>query len=280
MSVKTATRALRRRPAPELKYYLTTVTRTQRLTPHMTRISFAGADLTEFRWDGPDQRVKLFLPLPGQRIPDVPTGADWYPCYLKMSDETRPIMRTYTLRGHHPERNEVEIDFVLHTDHSGPASTWAASARVGDYAGIYGPYADYDPVPDTDWQLICGDETALPAIGGIIEGLPTGTLARAFIEVVGPDDERGFETKGDVEVTWVHRGAEANGDNSSLARVIADAELPPGRPYAWLAAEAGVVKRMRRHLAGERGYNRADIYFAGYWRVGRSEDQRATADDE
>lgn len=280
MSVKTATRALRRRPAPELRHYLTTVVSNEPLSPHMTRITFGGADLAQFMWDGPDQRVKLFLPLPGQTVPDVPTGDDWYPRYRAMPDETRPVMRTYTVRGHNPEHNEIEIDFVLHTESSGPASAWAASARPGDRAGIFGPYADYDPIPEADWQLIAGDETALPAIGGIIEGLPVGARAHAFIEVFGPEEERDFETKGDVTITWLHRGGEAGNANSALADAIAGADLPDGRPYAWLAAEAGVVKTLRRHLVGERGYDRADIYFAGYWRHGRSEDQRAAADDE
>lgn len=280
MSVRTATRALRRRPAPPMGYFRATVARTRRLSPHVTRITFTGADLSDFIWDGPDQRVKVFLPPPGHEVPQVPTGDDWYPRYLQLPDEIRPIMRTYTICGHRPERNEVDIDFVLHTDCSGPASAWAATAEVGDHVGIYGPYADYDPVPGADWQLIVGDDTALPAITGILESLPAGTVARAFIEVFGPDEERQFDTKGTVEVTWLHRGAEATDRNSLLTDAITAANLPPGRPYVWLAAEASAVKSLRRHLVNERGYDRADIYFAGYWRYGRSEDQRVVDDDE
>ncbi|MFC4533397.1 siderophore-interacting protein [Sphaerisporangium dianthi] len=39
--------------------------------------------------------------------------------------------------------------------------------------------------------------------------------------------------------------------------------------YAWLAGEAGVVKRLRRHLVGELGVDRRTVAFMGYWRLGR-----------
>ena len=38
--------------------------------------------------------------------------------------------------------------------------------------------------------------------------------------------------------------------------------------YAWLAGEAGVVKRLRRHLVTDLGVPRNEVAFMGYWRVG------------
>lgn len=256
-------------------YHLTQVSRVENVTPHLVRITFGGESLKTFRWDGPDQRVKVFLPLPGQERPEVPLGDDWYARYREMPTDVRPTMRTYTIRGHDPATNEVQIEFVLHGD-GGPASRWASRAQVGDYLGFRGPYADYDPVPDTSWQLLIGDETALPAIGGIIESLPVGTRVHAFVEVADAAEEQTFATKGDVALTWVHRNGTHAGESTKLADAVRAARLPEAAPYVWMAAEAGAVRTIRRHLVQERGIDRQAIYFAGYWRLGRREDDPHT----
>ncbi|UVI36016.1 siderophore-interacting protein [Brevibacterium spongiae] len=41
--------------------------------------------------------------------------------------------------------------------------------------------------------------------------------------------------------------------------------------YAWIAGEAGPVKRLRRYLVQEVGVDRRQIAFMGYWRQGRAE---------
>lgn len=272
MGTRTATRPRRTRPVPSMKHFLATVTRVQRLTQHMVRITFGGPELMAFVGDGPDQRVKLFLPLAGQDEPRVPRHADWYQEYRAMSEDIRPVMRTYTIRQHHVDQAEVDIDFVLHGD-EGPATRWAGRARPGDCVGLYGPYADYEPTPESDWQLICGDQTALPAIGAIIESLPPGAHAQAYVEVAGPGEEQRFSTDGDVHITWLHRDGKAAGDRGLLDAVRA-ARWPAGQPYAWIAGESGAVKQLRRHLVSERGVDRAQVYFCGYWRHGLREDDR------
>ncbi|HHX48066.1 MAG TPA: siderophore-interacting protein, partial [Brevibacterium sp.] len=41
--------------------------------------------------------------------------------------------------------------------------------------------------------------------------------------------------------------------------------------YAWIAGEAGPVKRLRRYLVQEVGVDRKQIAFMGYWRQGKAE---------
>lgn len=41
--------------------------------------------------------------------------------------------------------------------------------------------------------------------------------------------------------------------------------------YAWLAAESGAVKALRRHLVRERGWDKSQIAFMGYWKQGVSQ---------
>ncbi|MFD4428466.1 siderophore-interacting protein [Nocardia sp. NPDC058497] len=177
-----------------MAYATLRVRRVVRLTPRMVRITLTCANPAALADAGADQYTKLFFPLPGQERPAVPPPVDdavggvmgWYQRYLAMPDEIRPPMRTYTIRAQRPALGEIDIDFALHPDHAGPASDWASTAASGDEIGLLcPPRALYSPQPDPAWQLLVGDETAIPAIGAIVESLDAGVTVRAFIEVAG-----------------------------------------------------------------------------------------------
>ncbi len=66
------------------------------------------------------------------------------------------------------------MDFAVHNP-PGPAAAWALDCLAGDRITALGPAEaenagiDFRPPPDTDWILLAGDESALPAISGILE---------------------------------------------------------------------------------------------------------------
>lgn len=255
-----------------MSYIEAKVTGVRRLTPHMSRVTFSGASLED---QAPDQYLKVFFPQPGQPEPVLPAplGGDevysWYKTYLAMPDDVRPPMRTYTVRALRPSVREVDIDFVLHGD-EGPASAWAATASEGDRVAFLGPHGLYNVPSDTNWQLLIGDETAIPAIGAIVEALPAGTRALVYIEIGDREDRQVFDTRGTVELHWVVRGS--GGIGSAVLEAVRKAELPDGTPYAWISGEANMVKLVRRHLVRERGVDKRAICFTGYWRQGVSEE--------
>ncbi|MGH2562625.1 MAG: siderophore-interacting protein, partial [Thermomicrobiales bacterium] len=220
-----------RRLERPLKTYFTQVVRTVTLTPHLRRITFGGGDLDRFLSAGPDQFITVLLPHPHQERPLIHPDFTWED-YRDMPEETRPISRNYTVRRHRPEIGELDVDFVLHGD-LGPATRWAARAKPGDHLGIWGPRMAYDPPPGVDWQLLAGDETAVPAIGAILESLPPGARARVVIEVAGPADELPFPTAAAVEVTWLHRGDFPPGESDQLLAAIRQETFPDGILYAW-----------------------------------------------
>ena len=264
---RTARRA--RRHAPMAMYHVD-VAAVRELTPAMRRITLAGPSLTAFADDGPDQRCKLFLPRPGstgRRSPAVTAGtAHW----LALPDGERPVMRTYTVRHARPEQGELDIDIVLHGD-AGPGTAWARRAAPGDRVAMFGAYAEYDPPPDTRWQLLVGDETALPAIAAACERLPAGTRATVVVEVAGPAEEQPLA--GDVAVTWVHRGRQ------HLAAALRGLHLPRTTGgYAWVGGEASSVKAARRQLLAEHGLHRDRVTFMGYWKRGGAVDPAMTTD--
>src|SRR5690606_21463669 len=148
--------------------------------------------------------------------------------------------RTYTVRDVRPEVAEVDVDMVVHGD-GGPASRWLLAARPGDRVVIVGPDArSKDNAVGADWApgtaselLLAGDETAAPAITSILESLPPGRRARAFIEVPRAGDVLDVTLPADVELTWLVRDGRPHGH-----------ELVPA-VRTWVAANAAVVNEAR-----------------------------------
>ncbi|MFI9051899.1 siderophore-interacting protein [Streptomyces sp. NPDC053427] len=272
------------------------VTDVRRITPRMVRVTFAGDGLDAFpTW--PDQQLKLLFPRPGQTAPRLPDkGADgdvmrWYEAFLAIPEDERPWMRSYTVRSYDAERHRITVDFVLHAaaeapeadTAAGPATRWAAKAQRGDTLARYGPSAIYArplPLDGADWLLLAGDETALPAIGSLVEALPEGARAVAYIEVADAAEEQFFATPADLTVRWVHRNDVAAGNGEALLSAVRDAAFPSsGEAFAWLAGEAGTVRALRRHLVNERGLATTQIDFTGYWRRKLTQDDAPTAED-
>ncbi|APU16694.1 MULTISPECIES: siderophore-interacting protein [Actinoalloteichus] len=267
------------------------VTDVQQITPRTARVTFGGDDLADLAYDEPDQQVKLYFPKPGQTVPRLPDSSAegdfyrWYQEFTAIPEDEQPWQRSYTLRAHHPDRRLVDVDFVLH-EHAGPATRWAQAARPGDALAMFGPSADFArPIPlrtavaEADFVLLAGDETALPAIGSLLESLPGGSRAVAYLEVADAAEEQRFDTLGEVAVHWLHRGEAPPGRSGLLLDAVRGAELPSGRLLAWLACEASEVRALRRHLIGERGLPRHSVEFTGHWRLARTQDDAPTEDD-
>ncbi|MFI1202849.1 siderophore-interacting protein [Streptomyces sp. NPDC020883] len=267
------------------RFFDVRVARTRRLGPSMVRITFTGERLAELASGGRDQRFKLFLPQPHQSAPVFEdTGDGWYATWRAQDPAERPVMRSYTIREQRPHLGEFDVDFALHgaddpaSAAGGPASRWALAARPGDRLTVLAPAVadnggvDFRPPPGTDWILLTGDETALPAIAGNLAWLSPGTVAKVWIEIGHEDDRRALPSFADVEVTWLVREHAGPGRGEPVLDALRAAGLPEGTPYAWIAGEAGTVKAVRRHLVRERGFDRRAVKFTGYWRRGATEE--------
>lgn len=268
-------------PEIPFRFFDLEVLRTARIGPGMVRVTFGGPDLKAFVSDGRDQRLKLFFPHAGQDAPVVPVeaGEEWFGAWMALDADVRAIMRTYTVRDARTggdEPDEVDIDFAMHGD-TGPASRWAANARPGDRLVTIGPAApdnggaDFAPQDGAQWVLVAADETALPAVEGILRWLPADLPAQVWITVEHDGDKRELPCAAPAEVRWIVRegtGATA----TAVADAITAAELPEGTPYAWIGGEAGMVRAVRRNLVRDRGFDRKTVTFTGYWRRGATDD--------
>ena len=62
--------------------------------------------------------------------------------------------------------------------------------------------------------------------------------------------------------------ARRRASESLLQKALAELALPPGEGYAWVAAEAGAAKALRRYLVDQRGLPKDRVKAAAYWKRG------------
>jgi NADPH-dependent ferric siderophore reductase len=315
---------------PAYRPYRATVARIVELSPTFRRVTFTSPEFETFGTAGLDQRIKIVLPGAdgalgdaGWDDPETLAQGTWYQRWRDLPDHERNPFRTYTVRAIRCADRELDVDFVVHGQSGGddngdghgpgaggPASAWLARASAGDELIIVGPDGrsvdyriglDWHPGDAIDY-LLAGDETAAPAICGILESLPAGARAQAFIEVPHAADAVELTTDADVQVTWLGRDAgapalqdavrawvEEHRDTIAPALSAAEQEFTDidvdkdmlwespedasGRFYAWLAGESAVIKGLRRLLVSEIGVDRRRVAFMGYWRLGKAEAQ-------
>jgi|HubBroStandDraft_1064217.scaffolds.fasta_scaffold30971_2 NADPH-dependent ferric siderophore reductase len=229
--------------SPQLRRNLV-VRATRLVTPLMRRIIFGGDGLAGMEGAPPAAWIKLF----------IPTGS---------GDQAG---RAYTVRRYDAAARELAVDFVIHGD--GPASRWAERAAPGDVVQFGGPRSGFERRPDAEWLLLAGDETALPAILGILESLPPATHALAFVEIDHTEEQQAVKTAAPVEMTWLSRDGAPAGTTNLLETATRRAPLPAGHGQFWLAGEAGVTRRIRGQLTEERGIPMSAVTAKGYWKIG------------
>ncbi|OOC53548.1 MULTISPECIES: siderophore-interacting protein [Nocardiopsis] len=249
----------------------TRVVRTERLSEHFVTVTLGGPELAGFDFLGRDQFVRLFLPREGQDRLSMPADADkrWVEQLYAMPPSRRPHVRSYSVRRLDADALEMDIEFVDHGD-AGPASAWASRAVPGDEAGMLADGVYHLPSEDADWQLLVGDESAVPALVSILEQAPEDMRALVYLEVPSAGDVRPLPDRPGVEVHWLPRTDPHAVPGRLALDTVRAAELPGGRPYCFVAGENALPTELRRTLVREHGVPKEDVSFIGYWRHGRS----------
>ena len=170
------------------------MTRREELSEHLVRVHVAGEQLRTMPWgeQGPgpraDSYIKVLIPPAGGAVDvDVADMARWRREFMAAPREEAGWMRTYTVRDATTvelagqQVPELAIDVVLHGDPEhgmGPGAAWGDSVRAGDSARLLVPSGDSawwaawdDGRAAGQDVVIAGDETALPAISAIVDGV-------------------------------------------------------------------------------------------------------------
>lgn len=214
------------------------------VAPHMRRISLKGAELEGFHY------------LPGQ---DVMVWVS--------AGEGRMLYRRYTIRHFDRETGSLDLDIFVHGK-EGPGEHWAKTVQPGDVVDVVGPRGKISLVA-APWHLFIGDETYIPATFAMLEALPAGTPAWAFLEVAGPEEERPLTVGANVQLTWIYRGNASPGDPARLVAAVEAAELPTSAGHAYIGAELQVARAVRSALEA-RGLDSHQIASKAYWGRGRA----------
>lgn len=162
------------------------------------------------------------------------------------------------------------VEVVLHPEgevDEGPGATWVRAATAGDAVAVQTGTACYHQPADALVQVIAGDETAYPAIVGIIKAARgTGRELHVFLErtEAGTLPELAAPDRG--ALTYVTR---TGAPGEALLEAVSGADLPR-MDYGWVCGEQQLAAGVRKHLVGERGLARTDVYFCAYWILGRA----------
>ena len=252
----------RQRPRPTFR--AVEVRKTARITPHVVRVTLGGPELEGYTSRGPASHIKVFFPKDGERLPVMPT---WGPNGPVMAEgRQRPTSRTYTPLQWRPDALELDVDFLVHGE--GPGSQWAERAKPGDMVVISGPGSAHQPNVETDWCILAGDESALPAISTILESLPATLPTRVYIEVANKDEVQTLNGPSQLQVEWLERGSDTESIGAVLLDTLVKAPFPEGNGSVWVGCEASVMRSIRAHLLNDRGLDRSMIHTQGYWKYG------------
>ena len=255
----TDVRRVRREPPPFRRVRVRSI---ESLSARMLRVVLGGDELDGFAIESPASSIRLLLPPPGDDEIVMPT---WTGNQFELPSGERAPIRTFTPRYFDADRRELTLDVVVH-DH-GAATEWATRAEVGDEVAISGPGRAETLDLDAPSLLLVGDETALPAIGQLLEAIPAGAAVEVHIEISVPEARFDLPAHPGATTTWhVQTDGAAPGDAMGAA-IRSVVELPEA---VWVAGEAAAVQRIRTHLFDERGRSRSDVTARGYWKLGRS----------
>lgn len=241
--------------------------RRERLTPHMVRATLGGDDVDALTVQGYDQWFRFFFRREGQESFQVPGSVDhWWPKYLLIPAAHRPQLRNYTIRSVRKDAREIDVDFVVH-ENPGPGAAWALDAPLGDWVAILDQGTIFNPsVIAGGSVLIVGDESALPGIAGTCESLAADARGDVFLEVESDDEVQELSAPDAVRMHWLTRGTARVGE--PLAAAIREWQPNEMPSYAYVCGESKLTTSIRRHLVRERGMQRKQVTFCGYWRSG------------
>ncbi|HEY1627670.1 MAG TPA: siderophore-interacting protein [Streptosporangiaceae bacterium] len=233
----------------------------ERITPRLVSVKVGGEAMSAFRIEAPTSHIKVFLPAGGQTTLVLPEYSPDGPVWPEAGE--RPSVRTYTPRRFDETSQTLEVQFVLHG--AGPASEWAERAKPGDQLAIGGPGGRFSLDQSIERWWIAGDESAIPAVGTLLDALPASAIADVHLEVAGPDDEIELPTAAKATVGW-HKRREPDAWGEELYEAATAGPDPEAK--VWVACEAAAMRRIRRYLVAERNLPARELVTRGYWRLG------------
>nr|WP_246461836.1 siderophore-interacting protein [Nocardia transvalensis] len=208
----------------------------EQLTPGFTRVVLSGSALADYTDPRPADAFKLILP----------------------GDAPEPVLRAFTVRRFDSAAQRLTMDVARHEQGS---IDWLLALRPGDTVSLSGMRPEWAVGEGVRDHVLIGDDTAVPAIAAIIESLDASDTVSVYLALSDPADIALVPSHPNLTVRRLGAVTEA-----------AEHTPPPvaaaRRAQAWIAAEAGQVRRVRAHVTDRWGIARADLLARAYWKLG------------
>ena len=244
-----------------------TVVRSERISPHVQRVTLTGADLSRFSWQGCDQWAYIVFPAPNGEIGSLPQNFN-LGAYMRMvmtrRRHERPAVRSYTLADWRPASSELDIDFELHGD-AGYGAPWAQRCQPGDQLAMYDQGILWNSGSAENF-LIVADLSAVPAALGILRDMPAAARGLALLIVPDEQDVQEVRAPAGVAVRWLVESDVKARREVAIAACSA-AQLSFDDHYAFIAGESTLVTGVRRYLVEQRRWPKDSVNFVGYWKL-------------
>lgn len=225
----------------------------ENLSPSYIRMTLQGDDIGRFfeehmhfrllRQQNPE-RPPVWPVMSARGVADWPEGED------------ELAAKVYTTRFFDAEKGTLTFDIFRHE--GGFTSEWAETAPLGQIVGLLGPGGG--GVPEADWLLLSGDETAVPAILRILEELPRNAKGHALMLVGDEADIQPVAAPEGIEIRWLLRAP-----NVDLVAETTAISRPDGG-MVWFAAENSEARAVRQHFVTETGAPKASVMSIAYWK--------------
>lgn len=261
--------------------FATVVHRVERLSPGFVRVTLVHGSLADFAPYERDQRIKILLPRDGS-YPETLHGGllehEWRRAWRDLPEDDRPVMRSYTAHRVRPAEGSIDLDVFVH-EPAGPASRWALDTEPGTPLLVSGPDVRRgDPLHGIQWDpgsarsvLLAADETAFPAVHGILASLEERVRASVLLEVGDGADTALLQPLLADHSVEVHLRQGRPGGAALLAGVErwldrhgAEAAASGEDFAAWLVTESSAIPALRAATT-RHGIAPARVHTQGYW---------------
>ena len=241
--------------------------RKQSISKHLLRVTVTGEDLQGFPEDQSGTHIKVFFPNRESGVLQLPYREG----ETIIWPEHKPVARAYTVRKYRADVNELDIDFVTHSEDS-PGGGWAIKAKQGAQIGLVGPAGPDPLIKSADWHIIAGDLSAVPAISALLEDFPSDTQGYVFIEIDDTEDKHDIKHPQAMVLKWLLR--QSSSEQYLLSNAITGLAPPGGAKTlsAFIAGENESVIACRKTLKDEYKLFRKNMYAIPYWKRGKDEE--------
>lgn len=236
-------------------------------TPHLRRIVLSGDALANFPDGFVGGYVKLLFDQAAPHAPlrSIPAGGK--------PDFASLLKRSYTVAAFDRAAKTLTLDFVCMAG-KGPATEWANHAQVGESLVVAGPGPVKMLDASSDWVLLCGDMTALPAIAANFQAMPEHMRGYAIIHVLSEADKVELSAPEGIEVQWIVNAASCA---TELVDAVRSKAWLPGRPGVWSASEFSIMRALRGYFRDEKQVPSSDLYISSYWKHGATDEEHKSA---